>query len=327
MVDDPASVVGADDSDHGDKPNPPRPGAIRGMKIYEEGPGDAVGSEADGTPVAVGSGTPNSGKNDDKYYEIGESVIRRMGERQHYFADAYPFRVLLKESHAEVASRTPARDLYIYLLWCSLVNKYGDTASRVKYTNSFEVASAGFMEHQLPMRACVKVFGVNSSVDEIWPTKLKEKIESLAAKLRLATQEFTPGDFSDHNVGDGGLDVVGWVDNGDEENRVLVALGQCATGADWRNKQSSASAEQWGAYINFRNPPVVYLFVPHDLRDECGKWRAPTKFRGTIPIDRLRFVRSLVHLGDEVSIRPTRHRVGYVVKESADEILETLRLT
>jgi hypothetical protein len=95
------------------------------------------------------------------------------------------------------------------------------------------------------------------------------------------------------DMGDGGLDIVGWKRPGDDNKSFLLMFGQCAcTLEEWEEKQHSSSAVTWRSYLTLKAPPSNVTFVPFFYRNSTGDWHADHKIHESILIDRQR----LIHL-------------------------------
>lgn len=67
---------------------------------------------------------------------------------------------------------------------------------------------------------------------------------------------------------DAALDLVAWRPFPDGRRGLIMAWGQCATGADWRSKLSDLHPENWATAWMAERPAVVPLpafFVPHRI--------------------------------------------------------------
>jgi hypothetical protein len=87
---------------------------------------------------------------------------------------------------------------------------------------------------------------------------------------------------------DGGLDVVVVRRFPDRRPGQVLGFGQCATGADWRNKLSDLNPEAFCHLWMIKPPavtPVKMFFVPHTIEER--RWLHTLKFAGVV-FDRCR---------------------------------------
>jgi hypothetical protein len=93
---------------------------------------------------------------------------------------------------------------------------------------------------------------------------------------------------------DAALDLVAWRPFPDGRRAIVMAWGQCATGANWDGKLSEMQPAEWSAAW-LRDRPVVLplrtFFMPHCVADE--RWE-PNALKGGVLFDRCR-IAALAH--------------------------------
>lgn len=97
-----------------------------------------------------------------------------------------------------------------------------------------------------------------------------------------------PGQFTDRNTGDGGLDLVAFKHPCENENipGSLICFAQCACGPDnWERKQHDSSHGNWQNRINFMHRPANFMFTPVCFRDSEGQWFLKDKILNSILMD------------------------------------------
>lgn len=85
------------------------------------------------------------------------------------------------------------------------------------------------------------------------------------------------------------VDLVAWRDFRDRRPSKLILFGQCATGANWRDKVSELHPTAfWGLWMVDANisPLVRSFYIPHRIPDE-DKWRHSATYGGIL-FDRCR---------------------------------------
>lgn len=229
---------------------------------------------------------------DDQWSQRVYDWFIHLGYRQNAFDDFYPF--IVDDQHSElklVPELTLKHHLYLFLLLAA--NSRYLRNSRNIFYEDFETVSLEALKKCLPAHAEIHIFGTSSrGTGRYQEPHLYNRIQKLASDLR--EQVLIPSDkFSPHDVGDKGLDLVGWVPMGDKVNRSIVVFGQCACSAEeWEKKQHSSSDQYWRGTISLSVPPSNMTFVPFCLRDAKGEWHRPQNI-AFILVDRLRFIKLL----------------------------------
>ena len=154
--------------------------------------------------------------------------------------DFYPFE-MTSDGDALVRKDelTLKHKLYIFLLIASNL-RYTPTL-RDGISSDFEAICEVALKKCLPYQAEVYIFGTGGLPDsKKLSGNLFKKITKLADLLneRVIVEE---KNLSHRNVGDGGLDIVGWVPMGDSARGLFCIFGQCACDFDnWVVKQHSS---------------------------------------------------------------------------------------
>jgi len=232
---------------------------------------------------------PNSEKND-KWNLIATDTFRVISNRIFQFGKDYPFKlsqngkvIVLNENYEENLS-------YIFLLLCS------DLRYTLKFkrelTSSFEALSKEVMKEVLP-NAEVHLFGSSNTEDgstEWTSQKLWHKLQWLEGFLKEKLNVYEK-QFSVHDKGDRGLDIVGKIPFNDDLTNFTIIFAQCACSPhDWSQKQSDMSASAWRELISLRTQPNYFMFIPQSFRSSTGNWHDRTKFRETVILDRYRIL-------------------------------------
>ena len=254
--------------------------ALEEADTGDEVPDPIEGGASPGTPVLSRS---------DRYYQLALDVFRGLRWRSEAFGEEYPF-VLSDDD--DVLSRndhhTPG--LYVHLLLAANLLRVA-MRYRAALTNGFEVLSAEALRRYLPGNATVHVFSNNPLVNERRYTgELFDKLETLAKDLHenlgVSRAAFRPGD-----VGDNGMDVVGWVSFGDAAPGAVVAYGQCGCTKDWVEKQDSVHPHRWTKVLNLAADQSPFCFIPHCYREASGIWPLEGRqIHKSVLVDRLRMV-------------------------------------
>ena len=237
------------------------------------------------------SNASSSEDNNDMDEGLTADCFRHLRWRASTFAYDWPFTI---DKHAQEIHLKPDLNdrhyLYLQLLLSSLLRYVSKKKHRV-FTGSFETLSLQIFKALMPTGAEVHAFGAGHKTR--YKGKLYERLKKLAedvrGELRLKKQ-----DFSSHNVGDWGIDLVAWHALHDARDHIPIAFAQCGcTVDDWPNKMLEASPTKLGKKLVTGVDWATYYFMPLDLTNEyAGKmvWQERDDVTGIV-IDRLRLLR------------------------------------
>ena len=179
-------------------------------------------------------GTPS----DDQLREKAEELFRHLKYREGAFGRKYPFAVDMTHRRLTLRGTAGARRLYIFLLLAANLRYFKSLTYRL--TTDFEAISKVALERILP--ASAKVYFFHGAGDSgRYKGKLFEKLQCLAGDI-FEKMSVEADDFDEHDVGDGGLDLVGWVPTGDNSPGILICFAQCACTDKWVKKQREPMA-------------------------------------------------------------------------------------
>lgn len=245
-----------------------------------------------------------------------EDLFKHLEYRAGAFADFYPFTLSKDGDLLRRRSRvTMKHKLYVFLLLSSNLSHIRNLQYRGKFTEAFEVVSVAALKNYLPKDAEVHLFGTNSL------NKGRYSVGQLLKRIRLLADHLgeqfvgNASEFSPHDTGDNGLDVVGWIPVGDNARGFLLVFGQCACSYDeWPKKQHSSSASHWRKIINFLTPPSNMIFIPFCYRHNSGKWHKERWIDEAILMDRLRLI-ELLRDGDRQTIELPYNLINEAIEQ------------
>ena len=216
-----------------------------------------------------------------------------LAQRSILFGDSYPFRVSQKS--ITLKSNLPSSLQYLYIiLLCSSLLRFATKAGLNKLGHHFEVLCGPVFSRLVPHGATVKFFGSGSKDVGEFAGTFYDKVSILAEMLHIPLgNDFTPETQRKHNVGDGGLDWVAFLDFDDKLKFQPKFFGQCACGLDWVEKQFDAHFDKWGRYLDLDNVFLLYHFIPRSLRSITGGFANPTEIYKVTMIDRIRMIEIL----------------------------------
>jgi hypothetical protein len=219
------------------------------------------------------------------------SVWSHLHQRARDFGEAYPFEVDGSEA-IRLRELSPARRFYLFLLIASNL-RYLPKADESKLTRPFERLGIAVVRTHLPMGAEVHVFGTTAGSAARYKGRLWKRLQKLTSDLRTDLLT-TSARINKRNVGDAGLDIVGWVPPGDEiATGMLTIFAQCTCSATWQRKLHEGTEDNWNRRMHFHSPVVNLMIIPFYFRNADGSWFDEDNLSKGVLVDRLRIVRSL----------------------------------
>ncbi|MBW3199003.1 hypothetical protein [Marinobacter nauticus] len=223
---------------------------------------------------------------DDTLEDIFLQLIWRNGE----IGEFYPFSFTDNQSVLTADQcLTYHQENYVFLLLCANLPFLKDKANQYKLTQAFERISLEALMHIWPNAGIVKAFGKSSSD---YPGSKYERLKKMAADIGCQPN-FTEESFRTRDSGDGGIDLVAWVDLDDSEKRHIPSvLGQCACSRnDWVKKQTEISYDRLGPQLSPTHNWMQFLFIPQCFRDNTGKWAYSFDVGSVVLFDRVRILK------------------------------------
>jgi hypothetical protein len=239
---------------------------------------------------------------------------KHLAYRSQAFGDSYPF--LINDARDEISTKSNLdlnQKLYVSLLLSANLGYIG--ADHHRLTSSFEVLSVEVLKGCLPNGAEVHLFGTSPLLPKRYTGNLWTKINKLASDLkeRVIAPET---DFTATNVGDGGLDIIGWIPCGDEMNGLLAVFGQSACTPHWVRKQASSAPEAWRRRMTFTATPYNMVFIPYCLRNADGTWHVGSSIQSVL-MDRQRMIFLLKNRNAFFNDLPSRKMVDEILAQKA----------
>jgi len=220
--------------------------------------------------------------------EYISDYIEILREREATYAEKYPFSLSGLTKLTRKKEYNEIHLIYIFLLFCSHTNKTKIDQSALR--SQFECLSKEVLSKYLPDAAVCYTMGKSSNTNDRYVGSIVTKLNKLAEDLKCI-KTFEESDFSAHNSGDLGLDVIAWVPfDGDTHFHKIMQtyLCQCATGKDWVKKQSEP--EKIKNVLKMPKAMVNTLFVPYDLRASDGSFHKFHEITIELLFDRRRII-------------------------------------
>jgi hypothetical protein len=170
----------------------------------------------------------------------------------------------------------PKRHLLLHYFCCAL--SLGESIDQTGRT-LFEYCVADVAE-AISRTASIRI-GFPRGAD--MPVPLNEAVALYCGRSRELLHA-NPMPATDKDLG---LDVVTWLGFSDGRGGYLHFLGQCATGADWKEKLVDLSLPKWRDHMNWAVEPVRFVALP---RVVSGQELRRVSLQGGLVIDRPRIL-------------------------------------
>ena len=242
------------------------------------------------------SGSDENDECTDKWESRINSWYEILKYRGSCYLATYPF-IIARTTIKLKADLNEKQKKYLFLLLNSNLKYVKD---RNILTSDFEEFSLTAFKNYLPSIANIHRFGKSMANNDRYIGSLANKIDLFASDLNYNTK-YESHFFSNHNNGDGGLDIVSWVpfENDSNTNNMSIYFGQCATGKDWTKKQDDT--KKFENYINFKSNISHVLFIPYDGRNIDSKFNEEASLSLNLLFDRSRIINLLAENNEIVN--------------------------
>jgi hypothetical protein len=208
---------------------------------------------------------------------IAESAFAEIEARSTGCGKAYPFKVGTQRIQA---TRSTDASIYVFLL---LVANYGAKAagSGTSALPMFDDLAAGAAGSYFHGESYVFAFP-----RRVAPTGFADAVDDLC--LRMGEGEGNRRRPTTKHQNDAKLDIVSWRPFEDRRKGKMIAFGQCATGANWKEKLSELDPYDFYTQWFAENPavrPLRMFFMPFRVLDD--DWFG-VALKGGVVFDRCR---------------------------------------
>ncbi|MGA9397549.1 MAG: hypothetical protein WBV22_04735 [Anaerolineaceae bacterium] len=242
--------------------------------------------EANDIQAEIASSDDSKGDKNDLF--IGD-CYRQLDYRVSAFGDAYPFCVSENHKVLQCKGKTnPLNRMYVFLLLAANLGNINKVFKN-EITKFFEFISLEALRAYLPSNTRIINFGTHSE-DGRYIGKLSKKIFNLAEDLRIGIHPGVIEGLDPHNVGDGGLDLVGYIPFNDNTDGILHIFCQCACTEGWISKQHDCSEQSWTNKFKFTAILPHMVFIPFCYRNATGSWYDSLQIKRSILVDRVRLI-------------------------------------
>lgn len=234
-----------------------------------------------------------------------------IGWRKLVFGEWYPFEINNAKSRISgVEQLTQEQKVYFFLLCCSSLSHF-DKRSYAQLTDGFEEVSLAALAAIWPAQGTVRSFGKNLTD---YPGSKWERMNALGEDIG-ASPKYSATSFRRKDSGDGGIDLIAWLDLDSHEKRnIPSAFGQCACSrSQWQKKQMEASNSTHATNMAPSYPWLELMFIPQSFRSGSGAWAYDGNVAQVILVDRHRLINCLGTIKDVGSVP---------IPDLLDEVLE-----
>ena len=278
---------------------------------------ERINDLGEGAEDLLPSAESSPAEENDKWSELVDVWFEHLQYRKRAFEAFYPFS-FSPDGEALIAEGplTLGHKFYIFLLLSSNL-RHVEKPVETPLTSNFEFLSSEAMRKLLPEQAEVHLFRANSEHTSKYQGNLLNRIRALAKDLREQVK-ISGAAHSPYNVGDKGLDVVGWVPFDDSAPGLPILFAQCACTPQWVQKQYSSSFSAWNTTMSFVCPPANIAFIPYCFRSSEGRWhKEGSDISFTLIIDRQRLIYLLHdHLVEHFEPLRSRQIVEEILQQS-----------
>jgi hypothetical protein len=235
-----------------------------------------------------GNDDDSSAEKNARVQRLSEDVFANLMYRAEAFDCWYPF--VVKHDVLELLPAfTDRHRIYLLLLACSRLKMF-PKATIGDFAAKFELLSVEALKGLYPGWEIIH-FGKGGKDRHHFGNKYKIAIAALAKRLKDSPVQERIDEIPDHDVGDGGIDIVALNTFGDAAPGCTVYFAQCAAQqTGWPEKKFEAHAVEQSKHINFFHAPGNLLTIPLCYRGPDGKWVSSEGY-GAVLLDRLRLVK------------------------------------
>lgn len=223
----------------------------------------------------------------DKLKLFTSDLIKFLKYRKSVYGEFYPFEV--SDGIIGIENKLTDKHLfYVYLLMSSHLGSFRTETGTL--TSDFELMSLNSLKGYFGGKARLEMFGKNSKhTTPLFKGNKFEKFKKLAFFFNEKCL-FNETEFSPYDVGDDGIDIVGWINFSDEAPGKVLITGQCKCQTDWNDYRFSSASISLVGKLSLTHPNLNFSLIPICFRRENGAWHQSTQTAGTIVVDRQRII-------------------------------------
>lgn len=221
--------------------------------------------------------------------------------RCNYFNPYYPYKIDNGIHIKLLTDLTLIQQLYVVFLLSSEMKLFSGAGIN-QIGHRFEALCKYPFERLLPTDAAKKFFGAGAGqiLKSDYNGNLHDRLVALADDLGVGVTRLVNDPDEVGRTGDAGLDWVGWMSFDDGCDHQPVYFGQCACGANWKDKQHETSLSVWRNFLELNQSIQCFHFMPRSFRRMSLQWfKSSLIIQELTLIDRFRLLKLFDGIGDE----------------------------
>ena len=220
-----------------------------------------------------------------------EDVFTQLAYRSAALTEFYPFKV--DRNRIELIEQlSDGQRVYRLLVACSRLRSFAKKGLAQSWARCFSELSSAALKGLVPVSAQTRIFDTNSNDRKTYyGNKLSDALVKLGDDLGVLSVNKDEC-LRAGSSGDGGFDLVAWIDFDDGGATNYAVLGQCgAQETNWPKKTLEAHSLNARHYfqVQFNYPGV--MFTPVCYRNSDGAWVSNKEANGVLLADRIRILK------------------------------------
>lgn len=220
-----------------------------------------------------------------------EDVFTQLVYRSAALAGFYPFTV----DRDRIELIEPLSDdqrIYRLLVACSRLRSFGKKGLAQGWARHFSELSSAALKGLVPAHAQTRIFDAHSQDRKTYyGNKLSDALIKLGDDLGVLSVNHDECAKAGTSTGDGGFDLVAWIDFADGGATNYAVLGQCgAQETGWPKKTLEAHSLHARNYFQMQFDYPGVMFTPVCYRNSDGAWASNKTTNGILLADRIRIL-------------------------------------
>lgn len=219
-----------------------------------------------------------------------EDVFTQLTYRSRALAEFYPFKVE-RDRIKLIGMLSDNQRIYRLLVACSRLRSFAKKGLAQSWARHFSELSRAALKGLVPPYAQTRIFDANSDDREkYYGNKLSDALVKLGDDLRVLSVNHEQCAKAGTS-GDGGFDLIAWIDFGDGGTTNYAVLGQCgAQETGWPKKTLEAHSLNARHYFQMQFDYPGIMFTPVCYRNSDGAWASNKAANGVLLADRIRIL-------------------------------------
>lgn len=257
---------------------------------------DEIDEESDAEAIQDTEGLSTAEKSNRREQQL-EDVLSHLSFRHARLGNDYPFTI--NGEMIEIKnSLSDEQRIYRLLLACSRLRSFNKKGTPQRWAKAFTQLSRYALSALAPSLAQTHIFDANSDDrKKLYSTDLRKALPILGSSLGVLSINESECN-SVNPAGDGGIDLVSYLNFEDEATVSFAIMGQCgAQETGWPSKNLEAHSIQLRSYFQIQFDYPSTMLTPVLYRTNLGNWYKNKATNGILLLDRLRIMHLLKHSG------------------------------